>query len=140
MRIGLLILAATILGCRSTPMPGTPPAGLSPGPWRLLDVGGAAAVPEDAARRPWLSFATDSNRVSGHFGCNGTGGQYTAEGQSLKFERMMRTKMACADQRLNVQESAVATAVESTDRYRIAGDTLELRQGERILARFVRGR
>jgi heat shock protein HslJ len=51
---------------------------------------------------------------------------------------MMTTRMACADQRMNVQEGALGAAVDSTDTYRIVGDTLELRKGDRALARFIR--
>jgi heat shock protein HslJ len=138
MRVRHLLIIATLVACRTTPTPA--PAGpLGSGQWRLLDVGGTAAVPEDASRRPWLRFTPDSNRVNGHFGCNTARGSYTTEaGASLRFSPMMTTRMACADQRMNVQEGTLGAAVDSTDSYRIVGDTLELRRGERSLARFLR--
>ena len=115
-------------------------ASLEPGDWRLLAVGQAGAQPSDQARRPWLRFDVDSGRVSGNLGCNRTAGPFTTRNDELRFGALMSTRMACADDALNRQESAVAGALQATDHYRLRADTLDLLQGANVLATFVRAR
>lgn len=133
-----MLLAAVLLGaCRTvTPTPAaTELAGVE---WRLIDLHGAPAIGE-ASARPTLTFEVDSLRVSGNFGCNRGGGSFTTTGDHmLQFSPITMTRRACIDERMNVQETAFAAAVQATDRYRIVGDTLELRQSDRVLARLVR--
>ena len=106
--------------------------------WRLTEIGGLAAEPADVTRRPWLRFAMDSNTVSGHLGCNRGGGSFTVDGEELRFGPMMSTRMACVDEAMNRQETALGAALQKTDRFRISGSVLELLQGSAVLARFAR--
>lgn len=130
----LVIIAAA---CRTVPESGS--TDLRGGTWHLIDLNAAPAIPEEVSARPWLRFEADSQRVSGNFGCNMGGGSYTtAPDRALRFDQIITTLRACADQRMNTQEAALTSALRSTDHYSLSGDTLQLRQGERILARFVR--
>jgi heat shock protein HslJ len=128
---------ALIAGCRTVGTIGSS-ANLAGPEWRLLEVDGRAAIPANVAARPWLRFARDSMRVSGHLGCNRTAGPYTADDDgALRFGALLSTRMACVDQGMTAQESALGAALIATDHYRIASDTLVLLQGDRIVARFT---
>ena len=132
----ILIAAALLAACQTTS--GTNAQAALAGDWRLLDVNGTPVV-GDSTNRPTLRFEADSGRVGGNFGCNRGGGSFTigADG-SLRFSAIAMTRRACIDERMNVQETALAAALGATDGYRLSADTLELRQAERILARFVK--
>lgn len=106
--------------------------------WRLAELDGRAALPDDAARRPWIRFAPDSGRVSGHLGCNRGTGTFTVDGSSLKFGPIATTRMACAEDALNRQETALGAALQATEAFEMRGDTLVLLAGSRPVARFVR--
>jgi heat shock protein HslJ len=134
--VSLLMMAATVSACATKTTAG--PSQLPGRDWRLVAVGGQSALPADAARRPWLNFSTDSNRVSGHLGCNRASGTFTMNGAELRFGPIMSTRMACADDAMNRQEAALGGALQGTDHFRITGDTLELLQASTVLARFAR--
>lgn len=111
---------------------------LSPGEWRAVEINGQPVVASDAARRPSLSFQSDSGRVTGSGGCNRLAGPFTRSGSSLSFGALAMTRMACVDAALNAQETAFAAALRDTDHYAIAGDTLTLLQGTARRVRLVR--
>ena len=46
--------------------------------------------------RMYISFAADST-VNCYTGCNAIGGAYFVAGDSIRFDYMMRTEMACPD-------------------------------------------
>ena len=133
----LVLVVIVAAACRTVPESGS--LDFRGGTWRLIDVNAAPAIPEEISARPWLRFESDSQRVSANFGCNMGGGSYTAGPErALRFDQIITTLRACADQQMNAQEAALTSALRSTDRYSMSGDTLQLRQGERVLARFVR--
>ncbi len=105
--------------------------------WRLVELRGQPAVPSSGMRAAQLRFNSDSMRVTGSGGCNRIAGSYARDGEALSFGPILSTKMACADPRLNRQETDFLTALQATNRYEIRRDTLVLqRDGER-LARLV---
>ncbi|MBW8822829.1 MAG: META domain-containing protein [Xanthomonadales bacterium] len=65
-----------------------------------------------------LDFA--DGRVSVRNACNGIGGNYALDGDTLTFGPMMGTMMACADPRLTALDGAVTTRL--TGKARIALD------------------
>ena len=112
------------------------PTELSGADWRLIELNGTPAVTDT---RPWLRFNTDSLRITGNFGCNNGGGSFTAgPDRAIRFGPIATTRRACINEQMNAQETALGAALQSTDRYRIVSDTLELRQADKVLARFTR--
>ena len=65
-------------------------------------------------------------------------GSYTAPGDGrLRFAGLGSTKRACVDPLLAQQEQRFMNALERVDRYTVAGDTLALHAGSRVVARLV---
>lgn len=60
--------------------------------WVLVE-GLTVPIPEDASRRPNLTFSND--QVTGFSGCNRFFGGYTVSGRDLRFLQLGSTKMAC---------------------------------------------
>jgi len=128
--------ALICVGCASAGQTGRPP--LATGDWRLLDINGIAAIPNEIDRRPTIRFSADSGRASGNGGCNSYGGQATISGTSLQVSRVISTKRACVDAALNQQESRFFAALETVDHYSVSSDTLRLLRGSAVALRFVR--
>jgi heat shock protein HslJ len=105
--------------------------------WALHELGGQPAVAGDPARQPSVRFDADSGRVTGSGGCNRIAGPYTRDGASLRIGPLVATRMACAVERLNRQETAFLAALDATRAYHIAGDTLTLTGTDTTTVRLI---
>lgn len=134
------LLATTLLACApSRPGADTADAAeLGGSEWRLVMLDGGMAVSADSSRRPSLSFSSDSMLVTGNGGCNRFSGGYSQTDSSLQVGPLLSTKMACAEDAMNMQEREYLTALESTDHFRVTADTLVLLSASSELARLVR--
>lgn len=75
-------------------------------------------------------------RASGSSGCNKLMGQYTLPASGiLRLDSLTSSRMACPPAIL-AQEAVLIAAYGRTTRYRIAGETLTLLDGDTVLARF----
>ena len=133
-----LVAATTLLAvaaaCASL---GRSSAGLESRDWRLVELRGQPAAPSTGMRPAHLRFAADSMRVGGSGGCNRIAGTYAHSGDRLAFGPIISTRMACADTRLNRQETDFLAALQATNRYEITGDTLVLARDGEHLARLL---
>jgi heat shock protein HslJ len=107
--------------------------------WRLNEIRGQAVLPVEEGRELHITFDTEQHRVSGSAGCNRFSGPYTRAADRLTIGPLISTKMACADDRLNRQETDYMAALQATDRYMVSGDTLTLASGNERVARFIGG-
>lgn len=103
--------------------------------WTLTEAGGSPVVTTPGARPATLTLSAEGRKVSGSSGCNRLMGTYELSGTSLRFKPVGLTRMACPEP-LMKQEKAVLDALEGTTTYRLFEETLELRDGDRVLARF----
>ncbi|MBS0214995.1 MAG: META and DUF4377 domain-containing protein [Proteobacteria bacterium] len=91
--------------------------------WKLQDARASGGGRIDAlfARddKP-LTLDFGDGRVSVRNACNGIGGSYTLEGDTLTFGPMMGTMMACADPRLTALDGAVTTRLTGKSQIAIA--------------------
>jgi heat shock protein HslJ len=103
--------------------------------WKLAEMNGKPIVtPADAKEvHIILTNEGENKRVKGHAGCNSLGGSYTLSGNEIKFITIT-TKMMCVD-RMDV-EDFLLNALSVANRYKITGETLELFQGDTLVARF----
>ncbi|MGH7893459.1 MAG: YbaY family lipoprotein [Candidatus Binatia bacterium] len=103
--------------------------------WKLILVGGEPAVILPEAHEAHLTLEAEGKKLGGSSGCNRLLGTYELDGEHLRFAQVGSTRMACAEP-LMKQEHAFVQALEGTTTYRATSETLELRDGERVLARF----
>jgi copper homeostasis protein (lipoprotein) len=91
--------------------------------WRLNRVASFDTMPEGLREEPRIILANDGN-MKGHSGCNAMFGQYTQHDDTLKFNGIAGTRMACA--KIMALESAFHLALRNTASYRIDGPYLYL--------------
>lgn len=120
--LGLFILS----GCASLKAPSNP-ASLTSQKWMLVSAGATDAGSSGA----YIEFGNAEGEVRGKAGCNGFGGNYKAEGNNLRLEGLMGTKMACPA--LDV-ENAFFQALGDTERFEIKQNKLFLYQGDKLVA------
>ncbi|MBL8355155.1 MAG: META domain-containing protein [Delftia acidovorans] len=102
--------------------------------WRLLDIGGQAALPQPAAT---LAFP-QSGQVAGHGSCNRFFGPVEIERDRVKFGPLASTKMACMGG-AGEQESRYLGALQKAQRYEVKGNTLLIfPQDKGLPLRFLR--
>jgi heat shock protein HslJ len=102
--------------------------------WKLAEMNGMPVMTPENAKEVHFVLSSEGNekRIKGFAGCNGLGGNYTVDGNKIKFTTMT-TKMAC--DRLDV-ENFLTKTLESATTYKINGETLELYEGDTLLATF----
>ena len=103
--------------------------------WKLVVIGDAPAVALPASREAGFTLHP-GGRLSGSGGCNRLLGKYELGADTLRLFPSGMTMMACVDESMQ-QEGDFLSALKMTTGYRITGDTLELRGGDRVLARFM---
>ena len=104
--------------------------------WELMELDAKTASTGARGRRATLRFDADSSRVSGFAGCNGFGGSYTINGDSLRFGPLTSTLMACADG-MPLEREYLA-ALQATRRYELSTTQLKLFGKSGPVARFSR--
>src|ERR1700680_2383601 len=123
-------LAFVLFGEWSWGQNGSPAATASTVPlesthWKLLEIGGMAAVGVSNANEASLVLNPEGKKLTGSTGCNPLLGSYKLRGGSLSFKPAGLTKMACPDA-LMKQEEAFVEILKETNKYRIVGATLRL--------------
>lgn len=113
----------------------TAPLQLGDNPWQATAIAYAEGdpVPVIDGTTPHIRFEDD--RVSGDGSCNSFFGPFEASGTAIRLGEMVTTLMACLDAVMD-QEQAFLEALESADSYSIAGSTLEMRSGNKVLLLF----
>ncbi|MFI5248152.1 MAG: META domain-containing protein [Nitrospirales bacterium] len=103
--------------------------------WRPVEIAGKPVDVAANQREPHLILVFGENKMRGFGGCNQMQGLYEVQGDGLRFIGTATTRMFC--QETMEQEGAFLHAIESTTRYKLVGETLELydMNGE-LLARF----
>ena len=103
--------------------------------WVLAEVNGQPAHPGQG-ETPHLELHKKEN-FTGSTGCNRMSGTYIASEGALQFTPGPMTMKACTESVMQ-QEQALLAAMKGTTAYQISGNTLELRDGEKVLAKFVK--
>jgi heat shock protein HslJ len=77
----------------------------------IIDGDAASSIPEGATAT--LLFK-DDGQVQIDFGCNSGGGQYTVDGDTIRFSELVTTDMACGGDKGAV-EAAVVSVIKNGD-------------------------
>jgi len=104
--------------------------------WKLVAIGDARALSGTGAREASFTLHAADRRLSGSTGCNRLVGTYDLGHGTLKLVPGGTTMMACAMD-LMQQESDFVAALTMATRYRVSGDSMELLNADRVLARFL---
>ncbi len=104
--------------------------------WRLAAHGGESGQDPAAPGGPTLTFDMRGKRISGSTGCNRFFGSYSAGADStIRLDPSGLTMMACSEELMRA-EKAFLDALRATTGYRLAGSSLELLAGDRVVARL----
>jgi putative lipoprotein len=117
--IVLLAVAVAVAGCTTHGgREGRPLAGTH---WRLVTINGHPAVGGKAA----LTISPEG-RIGGNASCNAIFGHATVNGNTVAFEMIGSTKMACVDTSVMKQEHAFMDALHLAASWRIEDGRLYL--------------
>ena len=93
------------------------------GQWKLISLGGPVSqITVDPQIETSIDF--DAGNLSGNVGCNGFGGEYTVDGNTLTFGPIMSTMMFCEE--FAVQESMTLSVLHEKATYELKGNTLTI--------------
>lgn len=138
----LLASLAVLLSACAHDVPPTVPAapaittaGLLNTYWRLSELEGQQIVTPAGARELHVVLNSENQRVSGFSGCNRLAGGYALSGDTLRFDQVAGTLMACAGD-MDIEKRFLA-AFPQVARWEISGETLRwLDAGGKTLATF----
>jgi heat shock protein HslJ len=141
---------ALVAACatRGAPGPATPArnppavanassAPLTDSQWRLLSIEGQTILNPPGAQQVYFLLQPRNTGVAGFTGCNRMFGRYALEGDSLKFDAMGATRMAClVESRLDIEQRFLAMFVRVTA-WKITDRVLQLVDAQgKVLAEF----
>lgn len=101
--------------------------------WELAELNGKPASPGEGHAAHLVLHKKGS--LSGSTGCNQIAGSYIASEGALQFTPAGTTMKMCSPQVME-QEQAFLAALKATSGYRVDGETLELLNGQQVLAKF----
>lgn len=100
--------------------------------WRLTQVGSTTVRSDNP---PTLRLSRTDKRATGNLGCNRFSGPYELEGETIRFQQLLSTKMACPQLPL---ETEYTRALEAARSWKIVAGNLELYdQNGPLLARLT---
>jgi len=105
--------------------------------WKLTEINGVAlsTMTPQPAVEAFIFFQANGDRVNGCSGCNNFTGTYKmGPGSALHFSGVASTRKMCIDMTVEDQMNKIFQAIDS---YTFQDGTLNLKQGETVLARFV---
>lgn len=97
--------------------------------WRLTQIGGQLVDNPPGESAASFQLQADNSRVTGFAGCNRMFGEYSLNGEALKFGQVGATKMACLEEGRMQLESRFFETLSQVARWRITDSTLELLDG-----------
>jgi putative lipoprotein len=104
--------------------------------WKLVQLEDQPVTATDQQQEANLVFHTEGSRVAGSSGCNRLTGAYAVDGQTLRFNGIASTRMACM--RGMEMEASFLAALEKVRTWKINGQQLDLADSNgRLLARFM---
>lgn len=101
--------------------------GLAGTSWTMVSYGAPDAQTPvvSGAAKTTITFGADG-QAEGSGGCNGYGGQYSIQGDTVKFEQIISTMMACTDENINRQERTFLNALNTAGKFTVGGGKLAI--------------
>ncbi len=129
-QVTMMLQQATEPAAAATAASGTKLRGTK---WLLAEVNGIAAKPGEGQSAHFELH--DKEKLTGSTGCNNFTGSYIASEGALQFMPSATTMKMCTPA-VAGQEQAFLAALKATTNYKVDGSTLELLNGEQVLAKF----
>lgn len=102
--------------------------------WVLDAIGQDPA--NDLGKRAFIVFDPAKGSAGGDTSCNAFGGNYSVNGQTIKFEHTMSTMRACIeDDRMTIERSFLV-GLEEANRFEIKAGKLYLYKADKLLLTF----
>jgi heat shock protein HslJ len=95
------------------------------GTWRLDSYGSPGNTTPAAADVDTSITFTEDGKIEGNVGCNGFGGDYTVDGNTMTFGPIVSTLMFCEGP-VGDQETTTLSVLVETVSYTLEGDTLTI--------------
>lgn len=137
--LGFLLATLSMTACQSTNAENVEPkpaAELRNTLWKLTSLDGVAIKSAEGQRMASLTLTTEASQARIVTACNRGSAAYKVDGNSIKFEVAMSTKMMCEPEPMK-QESAFFKIIQDSTRYEIKGEILELYSAQnKLLATF----
>jgi copper homeostasis protein (lipoprotein) len=110
--------------------------------WTPVEIDGEAVVLEAGQREPHFVLSAEGGQVHGSTGCNRITGGFEQDADSLRFQGLATTRMACPPAIARL-ETRFLEALNATTAHRVIGESLELRDASgqlrmRLEARYLR--
>ena len=102
--------------------------------WMLAELDGKPAAPGEG--KPVHLVLHKKGKLSGFAGCNQVTGTYIAQQGAMQFTPAATTMKMCS-QPVMQQEQAFLAALKATTAYQVNGNTLELLNGDKPLAKLA---
>ena len=104
--------------------------------WKLVQLEGQPVGMSMMNKPLTLRFTASNGRVTGFAGCNTFSGSFSQTPDRLIFAPLVMTRMACSEGQ--ALESKYVTVLTGSRAYRWTARSLELLEGDTVLARFER--
>lgn len=128
----LLTIVVSVAACKNQKKPEIPQVSLQNTRWQLKAIDGVDVVYPEHAKPADLLLEEGTDRISGFGACNRFFGSYESDGKGMiKFSRMASTQMACVET-MGI-ENRYLGAFERVDAYEVDGETLYLKDGDKIV-------
>lgn len=105
-------------------------------PWTLVSLVDVNDMASTAGLAAGFVLQSAGHRLSGFGGCSRLVGSYELSADTIKLAPSGTTMLGCPRELMDRQQAFVS-ALAMTTGYRVSGNALELRNGERVLARFT---
>jgi len=130
----VLVSSLTIVACGIDGGGGSGRRGTLEGVTWVLDRASIDALVPDAPADARVDARFEDGQVSGRSGCNSYGGGYEVDGDTLTFDALGGTEMACMPESLMDLEAGYLAALGGVGSFRVTGDELVLTGADATLA------
>lgn len=103
--------------------------------WQIVEISDVLIKEKINGKLPYLLLDKSSNHYSIITGCNTLNGEFTTTKNSIEFKGGMSTMMYCDDMSV---EDGFKTVLSSIKTYAIDGNTLYLKDGDKVLVKLKR--
>lgn len=104
--------------------------------WELIRMGASKPNLTGTDNKVSILFSKDNSHFAGFSGCNRYSGKYEIKKESLLFDNIISTKMACPETDMAFENNYLNN-LNKVNNYAINGDTLFLKNNGRAILTFI---